>query len=146
MKASLIQMLEAAEIGSRELGERVLLHFGWTRSTVGQFYGPLLRLWSSPPGGERQSFDDDDFHRYNPVVSIDGAVALAERVLPEWGLGSIVRAYAVGDDPSPWYAVMCRKGTGGHPPVARKSAVEGLGNTPSLAVVIATLRAHEAQP
>lgn len=82
---ALLERLEGAREGSRELGHEVLLHFGWHRSCVGHFYGPLYQ-WSAPDRKPCLISGDED-KLPNPVLSIDAALALTERVLPGWYCG-----------------------------------------------------------
>lgn len=85
MTQSLLSKLSEAEEGSRELGHEVLLHFGWHRTCVGHFYGPLYQ-WSAPDRKPCPISGDED-RLPNPTLSIDAALALAERVLPGWICG-----------------------------------------------------------
>ncbi|QTC87920.1 hypothetical protein [Brevundimonas pondensis] len=78
--SALIARLEAAEVGSRELGHDVLLSLGWHRDQIGNFYGPLYQ-WSSPDRSPHFISGDED-KLPNPAISLDAALALAERVLP----------------------------------------------------------------
>ena len=76
--SALIARLEAAEVGSRELGHDVLLALGWHREQIGNFYGPLYQ-WSSPDFSPHLISGDED-KLPNPVLSLDAALALAERL------------------------------------------------------------------
>lgn len=80
---SLIERLEGSEVGTKELGIEVLLHFGWHRTQVGSFYGPLYQ-WSAPDRKPCLISGDED-RLPNPVISLDAALALAARVIDERG-------------------------------------------------------------
>lgn len=81
----LIKRLEEAEAGSRELDALVFRRFGGPLPKEFAGYGVEL-TWQADgsatmPVGEMQV-------RYDPpayTTSLDAALALAERVLPEWG-------------------------------------------------------------
>jgi len=134
---SLIEKLEGAEVGSRELDALINLHFHHDREY----------LWSlSGMNAQRASWKDRDLDRAvlrspieyaldRPVtISLDAALALAERVL---------------DEPYPWVGK-----NRGAPIVAawscelvvgndfRSPAIETEAATPALALCAAILRAQ----
>jgi hypothetical protein len=124
--SELVARLEGASEGSREIGVELLLHFGWHRSCVGHFYGPLYH-WSAPDRKPCLISGDED-HLPNPTTSLDAALALAERVLPGWD-------FIVG------------RTNGGLTIHAQVGPGEmQFGNTPALALCIAVLRATATQP
>lgn len=67
---SLIEKLEGAEVGSRELDADVALQVGWTVHPGDNWIGPHAEI--AVP----------DY-----TTSLDAALALAERVLPGWHIG-----------------------------------------------------------
>ena len=69
--SDLIERLESAAEGNRELGDEVLLAAGWRKTPVGHFYGPIHH-WSSPDG--RHNYSED--RRPNPTQSLDAAMTL----------------------------------------------------------------------
>jgi hypothetical protein len=81
----------------------------------------------------------DDRHRY--TSSVDAVLCLIEEALAGWGFGSLVRAYAVGDDPSPFYGVLVASGYGGVPG-RWNNRVEAVGATKALALLAAFCRAR----
>lgn len=125
--SALIARLEAAEVGSRELGHDVLLSLGWHRDQIGNFYGPLYQ-WSSPDHSPHLIRGDED-NLPNPALSLDAALALAERVLPGWQIGMwTTKQNAVGS---------VLRADGG--------AFDATSSTPALALVIAILRAKQGE-
>ena len=138
--SALIARLEAAEVGSRELGHEVLLALGWHRNQIGNFYGPLYQ-WSSPDHSPHLIRGDED-NLPNPALSLDAALALAERVLPGWNwtLLSERERLANSDDPRP-YAGLKRRG----PPMADEGYASASASTPALAFCIAILRAKQGE-
>ncbi|WP_392352973.1 hypothetical protein V8F63_09495 [Brevundimonas sp. LF-1] len=130
--SALIARLEAAEVGSRELGHDVLLALGWHREQIGNFYGPLYQ-WSSPDFSPHLISGDED-KLPNPVLSLDAALALVERVLPGWRIG-------LNSDPDRgplWAAQVKRRGETWRP-------IGELAPTPALALCIAILRAKQGE-
>lgn len=83
--AALIEKLEQATEGSRELGEKCLLACGWTKVQVGYWLGPQY-WWAAPDN--RSSFNHDHFHRHNPLTSMDAAISLIEPGV-EWEVSTI---------------------------------------------------------
>lgn len=128
--SALIARLEAAEVGSRELGHDVLLALGWHREQIGNFYGPLYQ-WSSPDFSPHLISGDED-KLPNPVLSLDAALALAERLYPEGRL-MVERTH----EGRGW--AMLQPGE-----YAKIRAMTD-GETPALALVIAILRAKQGE-
>lgn len=119
----LIERLEAAEVGSRELDWLIADLFAYPEPW------PQSALW--PPFAAGSRFDKS-IPAY--TTSLDAALSLAERVLPG-------QARAMGDmafDPPglPWATIWT---TGGDPKFNAHAA------TPALALCIAILKAHEAR-
>lgn len=128
--SALIARLEAAEVGSRELGHDVLMALGWHREQIGNFYGPLYQ-WSSPDFSPHLISGDED-KLPNPVLSLDAALALAERVLEGWPCWGVAT-----DIPGRIGAVLAKSN--------RDEGVTGYASTPALALVIAILRAKQGE-
>lgn len=137
MTANLLSRLQGLTAPDREVGREVLLAFGWRKTCVGHFYGPLYH-WSPPGGGT--GFRDDDFYRHDPTASLDAAVALCERVLPGW----YWRVGRTSLFPNGW-AYISRT----HPSHCDKedeaSCSDGRAATPAIALLIAILTAMEAK-
>ncbi len=128
--SALIDRLEAAEVGSRELGRDVLLALGWHREQIGNFYGPLYQ-WSSPDRSSHLIRGDEDTLP-NPVLSLDAALALAERLYPHHAKTT------TGNDASGFVAFLIPRG--GRPIGAQKTFA-----SPALAMCIAILRAKQGE-
>lgn len=112
----LIERLEAAECGSRELDREVCEATGW---------GVHNAFWILPA-----------------TTSLDAALALAERVLPD-------HKFAIVKDDGPdagpkfrWSVQVARYNLEG--PVGRNSWWFGVSDTPALALCIAILKATTA--
>lgn len=117
----LIEKLEAAEVGSRELDALVFcaLNPGW-REGRGIQAGAVIRA------GSMRTPD-------LVTASLDAALALAERVLPNhkgWGIAT--------HQENKFGAVMA------HDPFGNSGGVEAYGKTPALALCIAILKAKSA--
>ena len=90
----LIERLEAATVGSRELDGVLARHFGWhrveprhTRSKGGGWIAPEDFMGVNSDGSPRlDGLHGTEIHRDPPRLSqsLDAALALAERVLPGW--------------------------------------------------------------
>lgn len=81
MTAQMLELIERVEKASgpdSNLGREVLLACGWAKMPTGYFLGQLYH-WRSPDG--KTSFDDDDFHRYDPTRSVDAGLRLFPK---EW--------------------------------------------------------------
>lgn len=136
--SALIARLEAAEVGSRELGHDVLLALGWHREQIGNFYGPLYQ-WSSPDFSPHLiSGDEDKLPIPNPVLSLDAALALAERVLPGWLWDVTTITTAVGGLRKPLASVVRPD-----QPEGEEIKAWGYASTPALALCIAVLKAKQ---
>ena len=91
---SLIERLEAAEVGSRELDCLLAREFGWhrveprfARNKHGAWIAPEDFMGVQSDGSPRlDSLHGTTMHRdpYRFTTSLDAALALAERVLPGW--------------------------------------------------------------
>lgn len=68
----LLDKLQHATEGSRELGDAVLLGCGWRKTLIGHFYGPMYQ-WSSADG--KQSYGEDK--RPDPTRNLQAVVSLA---------------------------------------------------------------------
>lgn len=135
--SALIARLEAAEVGSRELGHDVLLALGWHRDRIGNFYGPIYQ-WSSPDRSPHLIRGDEDTLP-NPVLSLDAALALAERVLglDLWKVRTLSQS-----DGGKWFAsLVLGYPSGTWSREARSAPVA----TPALALCIAILRAKQGE-
>jgi len=121
--SALIARLEAAEVGSRELGHDVLLALGWQRDQIGNFYGPIYQ-WSSPDRSPHLIRGDEDTLP-NPVLSLDAGLALAERLVERrlWNLWKSSSGYVASFEGDTY---------------SRSS-------TPALALCIAILRAKQGE-
>ncbi|SFS42809.1 hypothetical protein [Brevundimonas viscosa] len=90
----LIERLEKAEAGSRELDGLLARRFGWhrveprhARNRAGGWIAPEDFMGLNSDGSPRlDSLHGTDIHRDPPRLSqsLDAALALAERVLPGW--------------------------------------------------------------
>lgn len=141
--SALIARLEAAEVGSRELGHEVLLALGWRRSVIGHFYGPLYQ-WSSPDFSPHLISGDED-KLPNPVLSIDAALALAERVLPDREIALSQRKPRHLETCAEWWHASLFKVRTGVVFGVGPSTVTAKASTPALALVIAVLRAKQGE-
>lgn len=140
----LVARLEAASVGSRELDGLLARQFGWhrieprhARNKAGGWIAPEDFLGLHGDGSPRfDSLHGTDIHRDPPRLSqsLDAALALAERVLPGWGV--YLRSDADGQGAGLTYAKHSYV-TPGH--VEHKSSLP-------LALCIAILRAVAAQP
>jgi hypothetical protein len=128
----LVERLSAATVGSRELGHELLLSLGWHRTCVGHFYGPLYQ-WSAPDRTPHLISGDED-HLPNPVLSLDAALALAERVLPGLDIDLEIRPTHEGLATD---AIVYSHGYGPTP----NASWRAWSPTPALALCIAILKA-----
>ena len=129
---------------SRETAREILLHFGWTRSLVGHFYGPLYR-WSAPDFAACLISGDEDVLP-NPLVCLSAARVFAERVLPPdpgfrpqtpsvgWKI-NLYRGMVPTDQRGGWFATVRRHATDGF---------EAADENPALALCLAVLKACAA--
>lgn len=131
----LVEKLEAAEVGSRELDEAIhdLLCDGKTRTCIAGLSDEEGGLWMY------------EFHDHSPhsalrvTTSLDAALALAERVLPGWEFGCYFDRMNIRgnrnakveahrwQDVAPEYAFAC---------------ASAKAETPALALCIAILKAR----
>lgn len=136
MSSDLLQRLEAAQEGSRELDAKLAcVYFGWTFERM-----PL------PSEGSSGFFAIEDgrlvrFHDFQPfTTSVDAALALVERMLP--GRVITVDRYVTSDVPGgdTWRAWL-RTVT-----EVSVSKVMGKAPTPAMALCIALLKALSPSP
>lgn len=132
MTAALIERLEKAEAGSRELDADLFRHFGAPLPTEFAGYGVEL-VWqedgsATMPVGDLQV-------RYDPpayTTCVTAALALAERVLPGWSVMSIGEELA-----GKWGVLLVERGGG-------PLCTQALGPCPALAMCAAILKARTA--
>lgn len=120
---SLIEKLEGAEVGSRELDADVALQVGWTVHPGDNWIGPHAEI--AVP----------DY-----TTSLDDALALADRVLPghDWSLGHLPTSDDADHQEHHEFGCFFYA----HPHVASRQDGLGHGATAPLAMVTAILRAH----
>lgn len=130
---TLIERIEAAEVGSRELDAAVFRHFG--QPLPDQFASLRLDLDWQADGSALMAIGEMNV-RYDPptyTTSIDAAVALAGRVLPGWVAGIMQNR---GREVLAWSAYLSP------PNPAELDEVEAHAHTPALALVASILRAR----
>jgi hypothetical protein len=121
----LIKRLEEAEAGSRELDREIA-------KLIDKAEWDKCANWASMPCGAPPDVIDRDALRWLPAytTSIDGALALAERVLPEWR--PMLRAHT-----GYWRAHLAA------PNLDYANDRTGRASTPALALCIAVLKATD---
>lgn len=133
----LIERLEAASVGSRELDREIMVLIGGAQQvSEAIFYGPGETVWYCG------DYEDSAVDVPLPYVttSLDAALALAERVLPgwTWDIAGPREPITGTDDGRPSAALRLD--------ADRPSLRIGTATTPALALCIAILRAVAAQP
>lgn len=126
MPIDLIQDLEKAETGSRELSDRMLLAFGWANKTIEDM--PYI-YWINPSGQQIGRFH---FDRPSPTESVDDALALVSE-------GLRVHEFQQGDDDRWRCWIVAKHGSGGN------SGRSEFGSTSAVTVCIAILKAKEKE-
>lgn len=146
---SLIERVEKLTGPDREVDAELCLAFSY----IGWVENPLNLRRSEDHSNllDYEADEDGDGHLSGCTdcapeltASVDAALAFAERVLPGWVLGSIVRAYSAGDDPSPYYCVLVAPGSGGVPG-DWSGRIEATADTIPLAIILAALRAKKKE-
>jgi hypothetical protein len=156
---SLIERLEAAEVGSRELDALMWAHFHPERVKVVTWHEPYggsdkTQVWFKAPPGRRESVTNDRGpypHATPATTSLDAALALAERVLPNTDERIAQPVVWAGDGKGFWripaaqinFAIRDAAAEGGFAIEAGKT-VRADATTPALALCIAILKAKEA--
>lgn len=151
----LIERLEGATEGSRELGDAVLSYFGWTHHTIkcpdingstvrldvmlrpGQSYRPEewewltwqieANIWPCEP------FDN----RPDPTTDLNAALALMEEKLPGW-IWRVGPSYDTYSAPRTKYVAWATEGLGA-------DEHDGFADSPALALILALLSALKDQ-
>lgn len=132
----LIARLKAAEVGSRELSDEVLLALGWVKfyfSVIHASSGSVTEHWTAPNGSMMYASE-----RPSPTESVDDALALAP---PD-------KAYCISFQPPNHYEVMVEVpeySISSDPNDPKGRFVLGRAATPALALCAAILRAKEAR-
>lgn len=139
--SDLITRIESAERGSRELDREIARLFGWhrveprfARNKHGAWIAPEDFIGLHSDGSPiLDSLHGTDLHREPPSfsVSLDAALALAERLLPGW---PIVIGMNQTPETKPWARI-------GRP----MFGTDVTASTPALALVSAILKAGASQ-
>lgn len=123
----LIQRLQEAEEGSRELDRKIALHLGW-RYTISATSDPDIEFFAEPGGQFRSA---DSFWPPNWSTSIDAALTLVPEPtdlrLEVWRGGGTKRIHA-------------RAQVGG---ILEDAVDSGTTDSPALAMCIAALKARD---
>lgn len=129
---SLIERLEAAEVGSRELDYAIMDALGYSNISDPR---DAIECWRGLDGKAR--YENAVYSR-----SLDAALALAERVLPGHAM-NVCKDQGPPDGPDfRWSSVIARHSLEG--PVGRPGWWFGVSDTPALALCIAILKSKEA--
>jgi hypothetical protein len=123
MTPGLIERLEAAEGGSRELDREIARECGWTNLDVPTFWVKSVCDAAGFPPGTAQATPLPHY-----TTSLDAALALAERVLPD-------EIWTCEFGPSSSHAEMKNA----------RFIIEGVARTPALALTAAILKARATQ-
>lgn len=131
--SALIARLEAAEVGSRELDDSVV---------ISAFDGEMMDWWDEATQQHQIKAGDGSRVNVTPITtSLDAALALAERVLPGWAMNVCLDKDRDGTLLG-WSSQVARHGLEG--PVGRDRWF-GVAPTPALALCIAILRAKQGE-
>lgn len=144
---TLIERLEAAEVGSRELDARVWsalfdLDCDFHELVVTTCYDGVDREVHRSSSGSTwvETFDPP---MLGFTTSLDAALALAERVLPGHAM-NVCKDQGPPEGPEfRWSSVIARHSLEG--PVGRPGWWFGVSDTPALAVCVAILKAKETK-
>jgi len=137
----LIERLEAAEVGSRELDAHVEVAIRAVEASRTGLAREYWAKWSV----SRDFWVEDPHTAYQPAAhtrSLDAALTLAERVLPGYAM-NVCKDQGPPDGPAfKWSSVVARHSLSG--PVGRPGWWFGVSDTPAVALCIAVLKALRA--